>query len=380
MPLAPWLLPADYLSAMREGAGLGLNIRAQNQREQEAAAADALKRQSLFQDAIAQQQQRAAQQAQLQQQAAQALAQQQLHYDQLGQENAFHQDTLAEQQQKDAREEAANALRERRQNFLEQNAAITQNRLADLGERKASLEEEKLKLGTQKERQARAYIDSVKASLPEGRTLTPEEESDLTSKYLAGMTALNASPSMLKDINSEAANVRMVQNASQRIADFNAKYGDKAFDKFVGPLNGRMTNLRKNFIPSDKLDAATKEAADIFRQVESIAQGYRKENFGTALTSTETERFRKILSDPNFADYTDSLESFGNSINKKLVSQLADYELAPNIPRGIKKEFLYSKKDEERKQPENKPAKTGSGLSAEARRARIAELKAKLNQ
>lgn len=231
------------------------------------------------------------------------------------------------------------------------------------------------------ERRAEAFAKEIEGA--SGRKLTERELSEVRAKALAGVQSMNAPTQILKDVTTEADNLRQISSVSDRINAFNAKYGEKAFDKFVGPIEGRATKLKAQIIPTEKRAEATSEAKQIFQQVELIAQAFRKPNFGTALTAPEIQSFQQILSNPTFADYTDSIANFGNILRQRVGEQIQDYKLAPNIPTRIKDQFMPQEANPKgadfRQDPDSQePALQGSGLSPEARRARIAELRSKL--
>ena len=134
MPIAPWLQPPDFLGAMRSGAGLGLQIASQRSADQQAAARLRQAQESLFMQQQ-QQAQAAAERAQefeanKQAQAA-SLALQDRRYQDTLDERAGEASAKLAQSAADAAEragykeeaskqaQAAQALRERHQTYLE---------------------------------------------------------------------------------------------------------------------------------------------------------------------------------------------------------------------------------------------------------------------
>jgi hypothetical protein len=340
--VAPWLNPPDYIRAMQSGAGLGLQIRSQRAQEEQQAAAQALQQQSLFQQQQRQQaeMQQQAQEAQMRQQNAAASLMQQAQEAQIRRENSmdalrlqqgFHQDTLAEQARDNARADAAAQLQGKR--FDRQLA--TDERNAAWREGAAA------RAGAWKVNQANNFVKEVEDSLPEGMEMTEQDKSNLRSKFIGGgVNAINAPTKIVDAVNVEADNIRQISSVADRIKKFNSDYGEKAFDKFVGPIEGRATKLQAQFIPTEKREQATSDAKQIFAQVENMAQAFRKVNFGTALTAPEIQAFQGILSNPTFADYTDSIDNFGNILRQRVSEQIQDYKFAPNIPPRIKSQFM----------------------------------------
>jgi len=230
--------------------------------------------------------------------------------------------------------------------------------------------------GAWKMNQANQFVEETKKSLPPGRTLSPEEESALKSRFMGGgVNSINAPVDVVKAVNTENLNSQRLDDVSERINKFNEKYGSKAFDEFVGPVDAPVFKFRSRTLPPDERTQAEKEARDIHRRIKLVVQDYRKANFGTALTENETKLFRDIVADESFADYTDSINTFNNAMKDSVARRINSYEFAPNIPRDAKERFIWSKKP-----AAEAPPAQGSGLSPEARRARIAELKQKLGK
>lgn len=222
-------------------------------------------------------------------------------------------------------------------------ASMTDQELIEQGfdpERIPAMREAAANRANQKSIQAKEFVSNVEKSLPGGRKLSDKERADLTQKYIGGgSAALNAPPSVVKDIESENIASQRLDEVTKSIEDFNKKYGDNAIDEYIGPIDNPVFKFKSKAVPTAERKAADREARDIFRKAKLIVQGYRKENFGTALTATETSQFRDIVGDESFADYTDALKSFGDSMKGAVSKRLVDYELAPNIPRTIKDRF-----------------------------------------
>lgn len=227
--------------------------------------------------------------------------------------------------------------------------------------------------GQWKANQADQFIKDVEGSLPASRKLSDSERSGLRAKYMSGTASVNAPSDVLKSVNSEDIAAQMLDEVSEGIAAFNKKYGKKAFDEYVGPIDSPVFKGLSRVIPPSERSAADRDARAIHRRAAGIVQNYRNKQFGTALTGSETEAFREIVADPSFADYTDALGTFGEQMKSAVRKRLKNYELAPNIPAPIKERFLYDAKTEEAQNPT--PLQTLT-----PRQQRIQELRAKLGK
>lgn len=187
---------------------------------------------------------------------------------------------------------------------------------------------------------AKDYVDQIEASLG---PVSPKERATVTAQYMAGVNALNAPQYIVKDINSQATVTQLLDGVIGDIEQFNARYGKDAFSKFTGPIDSIVVEkFSKNF-PSSVRDKAIADAKNIFETVATIVQGYRKGNFGLALTATEVERFMQILRDPNASDYERSIKNFRNNNMRAVQNGLNKYKFAPNIPLEVKETFIGMK-------------------------------------
>ncbi len=188
-----------------------------------------------------------------------------------------------------------------------------------------------------KEPMALKFVESVKAS---GIPLTPEEEQDVKAKYYAGVGALNAPADAVKNLNSEARSFNLLNKAIEDIDRFNAEYGADAFSQFVGPIDKGVIEQAARRLPLDKQPKAIKDARNVFETVSKVIQGYRRGEFGTALSASESALFKGIVREPEFADYERSIKNFRNQLLRGIQFSAGQYKAAPNIPLSIRKQFF----------------------------------------
>lgn len=187
-----------------------------------------------------------------------------------------------------------------------------------------------------------AVENGVKALESSGIPVTDADIAAFTSGAMVGNGAVNASAAVVKNLESENSVFQNLDEAISHIERFNTKYGDRAFEDFVGPLDSAITKLDSKWKSTKNLPEKEKRAIEIFRETARIVQGYRNGQFGTALTGNETESFKGIVADPSFNDYEDALKTFRNGAGRSVRIYVNDHKLAPNISLEIKKRFLGS--------------------------------------
>lgn len=337
MALAPWLLPTDFLSAMREGAGLGLQIRAQNERRDQEAAANALQQQSLLQQAQQAQQHAAVQFADQQTRRQDTLGQ-------LAQQQAFHQDTLAQQDIANKRADAAQVLRDKAQALAEDRAnkmfeiqTAAQNRLSDLGERKLTLEEQKLNSTkpSVSEQNRQAKLAAAKAEFRNTYgALTPEDETTIEDAVIGNQYKNPTS----KDTSTLQDNATMAQvsgDISNKIKAFNAKYGPDEFTKkYAGQFDNGWEQLKKKWLDRDS-KGISQEDADAY----AITQDYlslfdpRVKSMGGGRVAPETiERLKGEVANMNSKNFVNEIENFRRRRAQDLVSYVDANKGTVRIP------------------------------------------------
>ena len=182
----------------------------------------------------------------------------------------------------------------------------------------------------------KSQIDALKRV---GVDVRPEEVLDGWNRYTAGGGALTADRKDAESIKSEDKSFSLLNQASQEIENFNKKYGAGAFDDYIGPFDNRRLRFQNVVINPKDLPAATSEANKIFQKVNQVIQGYRRGQFGTALTANETTIFKDIVSDPTYANYTDSFRNFRDNLGDSLKFSVNQFKLSPNVPLDIKKRW-----------------------------------------
>ena len=136
-----------------------------------------------------------------------------------------------------------------------------------------------------------------------------------------------------------AADNAVVQlgDAMKRVESFNQKYGPKAFDEFVGPVDApifRAVGKYKGLPEADK-----KEARLIQQQIAKVVQDYRKDVFGATLTKNEQENMDQVVGTTGGNDYLVLTQGFAENLQRGLNNQVKTFRLYPDLPPDIKRRY-----------------------------------------
>lgn len=180
-------------------------------------------------------------------------------------------------------------------------------------------------------RKSEEFVTQLKKVRPE---LTEAQIDEAKARYLAsGAKGLNPDATERKAISADDEAARGIGDTLSKVEQFNAKFGPNAFDRFTGPIEGRIQQFRNNYSSFKKEDErlAREIASDVAFQI----QAYRKQNFGTALTKPEIGTFRKIVDDQDSAAYLTTLQAFRNSLSDSISRRLENYPATTEIPQPI---------------------------------------------
>lgn len=186
---------------------------------------------------------------------------------------------------------------------------------------------------------ADALISQLSSLKREGIPYTQTDVEEFWSKISTGGGAMTADRKQIDNVKSEDKSFVLLDQAANEIEKFDRKYGKGAFDDYVGPFDARRLQFQNIAINRQDVPEASKKAKEIFQKVSQVIQGYRRDQFGTALTANETAAFKDIISDPTFANYADSLKGFRDNLSDSLGYSVNQYKLSPLLPIDIKKRW-----------------------------------------
>lgn len=178
------------------------------------------------------------------------------------------------------------------------------------------------------EKRADEFTKSVKSLNP---SITDAELADAKDAFVASNGKSAVIPdSEIKTITAGDTLATGLQRALDDVKAFNAKFGKNAFDQFTGPIDSRIFNLRKKY-GKQFTDADAIAARQIFQEIDQVSQAYRVSNFGTALTQSEQNEFKKIIESPDSASFLPAIEGAVKSTKRILENKLSLYPYAQNV-------------------------------------------------
>lgn len=186
---------------------------------------------------------------------------------------------------------------------------------------------------------ADVMLSQLSALKREGIPYTQTDVEEFWSKVSAGGGALTADRKQIDQVKSEDKSFVLLDQASKDIDAFDAKYGKGAFDNFVGPFDSKRLQFQNWAINPKDVPEANREANRIFKKVNQVVQGYRRGEYGTALSASETNLFKGIVSDNTYANYADSFRDFRDNLGDSLGYSVNQYKLSPLLPIDIKKRW-----------------------------------------
>jgi len=201
-----------------------------------------------------------------------------------------------------------------------------------------------------KRSEGQSYTDANRKSKNHFNLLTqnfniPLDENDLKELDVAFQNgAQKIGQKVVDEINFGNQLVRTMESDHQMIVDFDKKYGQGAFDEYVGPIDKPVFDLKARV---SKLPQASQEAKNIQDQVLQHLQSYRKANFGTALSESEQAVFKEFSPDPNKPVFAASILNFAKGARKATeimvsknwkspqITQFQEEYFKPEFKRGI---------------------------------------------
>lgn len=194
------------------------------------------------------------------------------------------------------------------------------------------------RLKTAQQKNASDYSTWLSSQYPD----KPKSEIDAEVKrYVSGGPgAVNAPTFIVKDATAADKLVVGLDQTFDQVQKFNEKYGAGAFEKYVGPWEGRITSVEKKFgqLGTDE----KRDLQGILSSIAQVKQAFKLTNYGTALSTGEREDFKNIVETPTSNAFIPTLQSFRNTTRNLLQNTLSVYPDAPNIPPVLRERYFRS--------------------------------------
>lgn len=168
--------------------------------------------------------------------------------------------------------------------------------------------------------------------------LGSEEIDDLQARIISGGTAAINPPKAVRDTVLAMDTVVQAYGDSLAMVDrFNQKFGKDAFEKFTGPIEGRIQLMRQRLAGFSDEDA--RMAREIVQRIEEATSGFRLDLYGKNLTSSEQKLFEEVKATTRQGGYLDSVRSLSNILGDKVAIRLGQFPGATDIPKAVSERY-----------------------------------------
>jgi len=208
-----------------------------------------------------------------------------------------------------------------------------------------------LSKGTVTQSQYDKYLPFARAEGGIGEQRTQKNIQDLAAEGLLNMNnpdeVANASRAVRLNIKTPAKVIDSItasdkaifqlDNAIDKINQFDARYGKGAFNEYVGPIDSPLFKATAKF---KGLTSAEKQTARaIQQQIGMVIQDYRKGVFGATLTTNEQKNMDSIAGTTGGNDYVLLTSGFNENLKRGIGKSITNNRYNADIPLDLKKTY-----------------------------------------
>jgi hypothetical protein len=208
-----------------------------------------------------------------------------------------------------------------------------------------------LSKGTVTQSQYDKYLPFARAEGGIGEQRTQKNIQDLAAEGLLNMNnpdeVANASRAVRLNIKTPAKVIDSItasdkaifqlDNAIDKINQFDARYGKGAFNEYVGPIDSPLFKATAKF---KGLTSAEKQTARaIQQQIGMVIQDYRKGVFGATLTTNEQNNMDSIAGTTGGNDYVLLTSGFNENLKRGIGKSITNNRYNADIPLDLKKTY-----------------------------------------
>ena len=208
-----------------------------------------------------------------------------------------------------------------------------------------------LSKGTVTQSQYDKYLPFARAEGGIGEQRTQKNIQDLAAEGLLNMNnpdeVANASRAVRLNIKTPAKVIDSItasdkaifqlDNAIDKINQFDARYGRGAFNEYVGPIDSPLFKATGKF---KGLTSAEKQTARaIQQQIGMVIQDYRKGVFGATLTTNEQNNMDSIAGTTGGNDYVLLTSGFNENLKRGIGKSITNNRYNADIPLDLKKTY-----------------------------------------
>lgn len=186
--------------------------------------------------------------------------------------------------------------------------------------------------GGVKQQNVEFQVEGLKES---GIVSTPEQEND--AKNYIRSTGGKLPSRVSKTFESANSSFPQLNDAMARVQEFNAKYGPKAFDEYIGPIDNPTFSLKGKF--KGLTTEEQTQAKEILSQIKTVLADYRNGIYGASLTGTEKAEFKEAAGSAERADYLVAINGFNKALSNQLRHIVEDHKYTGDIQLDVKKRY-----------------------------------------
>jgi hypothetical protein len=142
---------------------------------------------------------------------------------------------------------------------------------------------------------------------------------------------------VIDSITASDKAIFQLDNAIEKINQFDALYGKGAFNEYVGPIDSPLFKATAKF---KGLTSAEKQTArTIQQQIGMVIQDYRKGVFGATLTTNEQKNMDSISGTTGGNDYVLLTSGFNENLKRGIEKSITNNKFNADIPMDLKRTY-----------------------------------------
>lgn len=142
---------------------------------------------------------------------------------------------------------------------------------------------------------------------------------------------------VIDSITASDKAIFQLDNAIEKINQFDTKYGKGAFNEYVGPIDSPLFKATSKF---KGLTSAEKQTARaIQQQIGMVIQDYRKGVFGATLTTNEQKNMDSIAGTTGGNDYVLLTSGFNENLKRGIEKSITNNKFNADIPMDLKRTY-----------------------------------------
>jgi len=175
------------------------------------------------------------------------------------------------------------------------------------------------------------------ANLVDEGLVDPNNKTDFANASRIVRSNIKTPTKVIDSITASDKAIFQLDNAIDKINQFDSKYGKGAFNEYVGPIDSPLFKATAKF---KGLTSAEKQTARaIQQQIGMVLQDYRKGVFGATLTPNEQVDMENIAGTTGGNDYVFLTSGFNENLKRGIGKSITNNRYDAAIPLDLKKTY-----------------------------------------